>query len=429
MIKTNELIMTTRCTIATVLLAVAFTATQAQPLTIDNCYALATKNYPLVKKQDLITRTAGYSLKNAAAVFLPQATINGQAGYQSETLNFAAVFPSSAGRVPEISKDQYKIQAEISQVIYDGGTAKNQRALIRANEQVQEQSLAVSLNTLKDRVNQIFFSILLIDEQLKQNEIRRTDLLGALDKARAAWENGTALRSNMDELQAEIINVDMKQLEGSSARSAFCRMLSLLIGQEVSDNTQLALPSQPTLTSSINRPELRQYELQKKTYDLQAHQLKSDLRPRLSAFLLGAYGRPTLNFIENKFGPWWMGGVRLNWSLGNIYNLKNNRSLININRQHIAIEQEVFLFNTRLTMEQENGEIKKFAGLLEKDDTLIKLRARVVQSAKAQWDNGVITVHEYINKGNEENMARQNRILHQIQLLQAQFNYATTAGK
>jgi outer membrane protein TolC len=196
----------------------------------------------------------------------------------------------------------------------------------------------------------------------------------------------------------------------------------------VTDTTQLVLPSPPVLASSINRPELRQYELQKKTFDLQALQLKSDLRPRLSAFLLGAYGRPTLNFIENKFGPWWMGGVRLNWSLGSIYNLKNNRSLININRQHLTIDQEVFIFNTRLTMEQENGEIKKYGGLLEKDDTLITLRARVVQSAKAQWDNGVITVHEYINKINEENLARQNRILHQVQLLQAQFNYATTAG-
>ncbi len=402
---------------------------QTQELSLDSCYSLAIQNYPLIKKQGLISQSSRYSMENAAKIYLPQLTINGQATYQSQTISFSDALPSIPGTAfPVIDKDQYKIQAELSQTLYDGGVTKNQKAMIRANEQVQQQSLAVSLHTLKDRVTQIYFSILLLDEQLKQNETRKTDIAGALSKAVAAFDNGTGFKSNVDELKASLIDIDQATIQFRTSREAYMEMLSLLIGQPVTGNTVLALPRQVVPSPLIERPELRYFDLQQNTFSIQERELNATFAPRFSAFAQGAYGRPTLNIIENKFGAWWIAGLRLNWSLGSLYSLKNNKNLLNISRQNLDIDKETFLFNTRLTLKQQNAEIKKYSDLMEQDDAIIALRSSVARSAKAQLDNGVITVHEYIAKLNEENLARQSRIVHRIQLLQAQYNFKNTSG-
>lgn len=402
---------------------------QTLQLSIDSCYSMAIQNYPLIKKQDLISQSSRYSIENAAKLYLPQLTVNGQATYQSQTISFSDALPSLPGMsFPVIDKDQYKIQAELSQILYDGGITKNQKAMIRANEQAQQQSIAVSLHTLRDRVTQIYFSILLLDEQLKQNETRKTDLEGALSKAVAAVDNGTGFKSNVDELKAALIDINSAAIQFSTGREAYTEMLALLIGRPVTGNTVLVLPQPVVPSPLINRPELRYFDVQQNTFNIQERELKSAFTPRFSAFAQGAYGRPTLNIIENKFGAWWIAGLRLNWSLGSLYSLKNNKNLLNISRQNLAIDKETFLFNTRLTLKQQNAEIKKYSDLIEQDDAIIALRASVAKAAKAQLDNGVITVHEYIAKLNEENLARQSRIVHRIQLLQAQYNFKNTSG-
>ena len=342
---------------------------QADQLTIDSCYILARQHYPQIKKQDLIAKSGAYSLENAARVYLPQLTINGQATYQSQTIDFRDVLPAApANSIPTLSRDQYKIQAEISQQIYDGGVTQNQKELIRANEAIRQQSLEVDLNALKDRVNQIYFSILLMAEQLKQNEIRKNDLQGALDKASAAFKQGSGFRSNVDELKAELLNVDMTGIEFKSNRKAYLNMLSLLIGRPLDETTELQQPAPQPVVTEINRPELKRFDLEKETFNIREKQLKSEYLPKLNAFVQGAYGRPTLNFIDNAFGTWWLAGIRFNWALGNLYSLKNNKALLAIDRQNQDIEKETFLFNTHLNLSEENGNINKYSALIQKDD-------------------------------------------------------------
>ena len=300
--------------------------------------------------------------------------------------------------------------------------------MIIANERIQQQSLEVNLATLNDRVSQVYFSILLLDEQLQQNETRKIDLQGTLDKANAALRNGTGFKSNIDELKAALINVNMAAIEFNANRRAFMNMLSLLIGQPIDKSTQIVLPASVVISPEVNRPELKLFDLQKITFDIQEKQLRADYTPKLSAFVQGAYGRPTLNIIENKFGPWWFGGLRLSWSLTSLYTQKNNRSLLNINRQNLDIDKEIFLFNINVTLARQNADLQKYTDLIQQDDAVISLRGSVLKSARSQLDNGVITVHEYISQLNEENMAKQARIAHNLQLLQAQYKYKNISG-
>jgi outer membrane protein TolC len=403
---------------------------QAQ-LSLQQCYSLARDNYPLLKKLDLISKSSQYSLENAAKLYLPQLSINGQATYQSQTVSFKDALGSGtpAGiTFPSISKDQYKIQAELSQTIYDGGNINNQRSYIKANEAVQEQNIEVALYAVRERINQIYFAILLMDEQLRQNGLRKADLQSAADKTAAALEFGTAFRSNLDELKAEIINVDMTAIEFKANRLAYLQMLGTLTGKQLDENTILEKPVFQQKQVAISRPELKLYDLQKSLYDVEEKKLKSDYMPKLSAFLQGAYGRPTLNIIDNKFGPWYIVGAKLNWNLGSLYTLKNNKLNLKINRQALDIDKETFLLNANLSMQQEQGDIAKYKALMEEDKKVVALRVSIKNAAEAQLANGVITTHDFISQVNAENIAQQSFILHQVQLLLAQYNLNHTSG-
>ncbi|WP_225975183.1 TolC family protein [Anseongella ginsenosidimutans] len=401
------------------------------PLTLEECHALARENYPLIKKLDLISKSSTYSLANASRLYLPQLSISGQASYQSGTVNFSdalgGALPPGVS-VPSLSKDQYKITAEVNQTLYDGGAISNRRAAIKAGDALEKQQVEVALHALNERVNQVYFSILLMEEQLRQNETRKADLESSAQKVAAALKYGTAFLSNLDEIKAEIINANMASIQFHSNRKAYLHMLGLLIDRELGDSTRLTMPAAAVPEPVINRPELELYQLQKDLLEVEEKKLRTAYRPKLSAFFQGAYGRPTLNFIADDFSPWYITGARLTWNFGSLYTLKNDKRNLEIRRKTIDLEKETFLLNTHLSMRQENEEIRKYRELIAEDEKAIKLRASVRKAAEAQLENGVITTHDYINQLNAENLARQTLILHKIRLLQAQYNYRHTTG-
>ncbi len=406
----------------------------AQParLSLDECYRLARENYPAVRKLDLIAKSRQYTIENANKRYLPQVSFSGQASYQSQTISFSDVLgnvlpPNVA--LPSLSKDQYRVQGDIDQQIYDGGNTRYQKEAAKTNAALQQQNLEVSLYAMRDRINAIYFSILLTDAQLAQNEINKADLKSQLDKAQAALANGTTFRSSVDELRAEIINVDAAGVEYRANRAAFLKMLSLFIGNEISSSAELALPEPVSAdTDNIGRPELKVFELQKAAYDVQQSQLQSAYLPKVSAFFQGAYGRPTLNIIENQFGWWYITGLRFNWSLGSLYTLRGQKSLIGLSRETAEADKETFLFNTQLDLSQETQQVTKYRELAEQDRQEIALRQSVKKSAAAQLENGVITTHEYLAQSDAVNLSQQRLLLHRIQLLQAEYNLRYKAG-
>lgn len=399
-----------------------------QKLTLDQCYQLARQNYPAIKKLDLIARSSQYTVENANKQYLPQLTISGQASYQSQTVSFPEALGTPGLVLPSISKDQYKIQAELDQQLYDGGATRSQNEATKANAALQLQNIEVNLYTLRDRINNIYFSVLLMNEQLAQNEINKASLETQAQKTEAAFANGVAYKSNVDELKAEITSQDMASTEYRANRTAYVKMLGLLIGQPLPDSVQLALPDAYTAVDSISRPELKAYDLQKDVFNAQEKQLKADYLPKFSAFIQGAYGRPTLNFIDNAFGPWWIAGLRMNWSLGSLYSLGNHKKILAMNRSSVDADRETFLLNTKLDISQQDEQVKKYTDLIRQDEQVISLRESVTSSAAAQLANGVTTTHEYIQQVNAANSARQSLILHRIQLLQAQYNQKFKSG-
>lgn len=395
-------------------------------LTIENAYSLARKNYPLIKQRGLIEKTKDFSVSNAANGYLPAFSVNGQATYQSTVTQFPFDVPGI--KIPQFSKDQYKFYAEGNQVIYDGGIIKNQKQTAEANEAVQQQNLEVQLYSLYERVNQLFFGALLMEEQIKQNDLFQKDIQNGIEKAKALVANGVAYRSSVDELSAQLLLAQQSGIEMNATKKSYLDMLNFFIGGKQSDTLLLEKPSAPSLTDHVNRPELQAFDFQKKIYDLNGRLLKDQLKPKISFFVQGGYGRPGLNFLSNNFEWYYIGGLRFNWNFGGLYSLKNNQRLLEIHKNSLEIQKEDFLFNTGISQLQQKENIQKFDSLIEKDKAIIALKASVKKAAYAQLENGVLSAHDFVGQLITEDQARQNKIIHEVQLLQAQFAYQNITG-
>lgn len=395
-------------------------------LNIDSCYVMTERNYPLVNQYALIEKSRDYTVSNVSKGYLPQLTLSGQASYQTEVTELPISIPNV--NVPTLNKDQYKAYVELNQPITDLFTTRNKVQLAQSRADVERQKIDVELHKLRERVNQLFFGIILIDAQLKQVELLQSDIQSGINRATVAFENGASLKSNIDLLSAELLNAGQRQIELRAMRRGYVEMLSAFIGREITEETVFQKPEIIPTSSTINRPELALFETQKKGFDIQDKLLTNQNLPRVSLFLQGGYGRPSLNFLSNDFSPYAIGGVRLSWNISGLYTHRKQKKNIEINRNSVDVQRDLFLFNTNLTLTQQDSEIAKLRELMASDCEIIELRESVKRSTESQLENGTATANDYIQHVNAEDQARQNLVLHEIQLLMALYNHKTTSG-
>lgn len=397
-------------------------------LTLNECYDKARANYPLIKQKEYIAKTKEYNVSNVWKGYLPQITISGQATYQSDVTSLPIALPGM--KIESLTQDQYKATADILQVVYDGGIMSAQANVQKATSDIDEQKLEVELLKVKERVNQIYFGILLIDEQLTQTELIKKDLYASLNKLNAALANGTATKPNVDILKAELLKTEQREIEIKSSRKAFVEMLGLLINQRLNEVTKLELPQTQSITESneINRPEVKLYSSQENLIENQSGLTLAKILPKASLFFQGGYGKPTLNMLKNNFDWFYIAGARLTWAMSNLYTYGNESEVIELNKKSVEAQKETFLLNTNLSLKQQSNELEKLNSLIKVDKQIIEIRTSVKESAKSQLENGVITSNDFIRELNAEDQAKQNLAIHTIQLLLAQQNYKLTTG-
>ena len=397
-----------------------FASVNAQTLTLEECYNLAKQNYPLIKRQGLIAKTKEYNLQNAAKGWFPQIQIVGQATYQNDVTQLPIKIPNVT--LDPVSKDQYKVYADVQQNIYDGGMIANQKKMANINSEIELQKTEVETDQLKLRINQIYFGILQTNEQIEQTELTKADLLNGLKKAEAQLQNGVIFKSNVDVLKAQIVNIEQKQVELKSMKKSFLQMLSLFIKKDLDENTILQKPEKILIQDENKRAELQLFDLQKQALEQQKANINSKNLPKLGAFFQGGYGKPGFNMLKNEFDLFYIGGVRLNIPISGFYTKKNDLALLKTQQEEIEVQKENFLFNQQFQTIQNSDELDKIQQLISKDDELILLRESIKKASFAQLENGLITTNDYLREVNELDRAKNQKIAHEIQYLLTQYN-------
>ncbi|HMI08632.1 MAG TPA: TolC family protein [Flavobacterium sp.] len=408
------------------LTSIGIGAQNLKTLTLEQCWQLAEQNYPLSKKRELISKTREYTLENISKGYLPQFGVYAQATYQSDVTKIPIAIPGV--EIPEQNKDQYKAYAEVNQLIYDGGVLQQQKRTEMAHKAVETQKLEVELYNLRERINALYFGILIISEQQKQNELLKDDINIGLKTTEAQIANGTSFRSNADLLKAELLKADQQSITLRNNKKAYLQMLGLFIGSEPDEETVLQKPEAPLVAKSINRPELELYNFQNESLELEKKTINAANLPRLNFFVQGGVGNPALNIFADGFDTYYVGGIRLNWSLSGLYTQKKQKAIIDLNKLDTETQREIFLFNTNQALQQQNAEITKLQEFLAVDGDIISLRNNVKKAALAQLQNGIINTGDYLREVNEENLALQNKSMHETELLLAQYREKTTRG-
>jgi outer membrane protein TolC len=400
-----------------------------ESLSLQKAYEQAQKNYPLIKQKDLIKQTEAINVNNLSKGYLPQFTVSGQATYQSEVTEVKVPVPGVT--ISPLNKDQYKLLADVNQLVYDGGLIKQQKNIQLLNTEVEEQKIETELYKLRETINKLYLGILFLDEQLMQVDLVKKDIETGIKKVEAQVKNGVAFKSNLNVLKAELLKTLQRAIELNATRKGLVETLGLFMNEALPGNIKFEKPFMDSLliTTEIRRPELQLFSSQDKLIGSQLKLIQSKNLPKAGLFLQGGYGRPGLNFLKNEFSFFYTTGVRLSWSLGGLYTSKKEKELVEVNRKTVQVQKETFLLNTNTALKQQQAEIDKLQQLVAADNEIIELRISVKDAAKAQLENGVMTANDYLREVNAEDQARQTLITHQLQLLQAQINYQTIAGK
>lgn len=400
----------------------------SQQIRLNDCFVEAEKNYPLLVQQELWYSSFEEANSILNKNWLPQIDLNAQATIQSDVTKVPITMPGLI--IPEPDKEQYKATIELKQLIWDGGTIHKEREVKKIENSIERQKIAIDLYKLKERISQIYFRIMLIDENLTILNLQISDITTRLKSVEAAIDKGVLVKSNSDRLKVEILKIKQRLSELKNDRETSIKLLNIIVGSNFSNEVVLLSPQiKPNLTNINKRPELVLFELQKQQILSHSQKVSSKNMPRLSAFFQGGYGRPGLNMFDPDYQLFYIAGIRLNWNLWNWNSRKNEKNIYSLSTQILEKQKDIFNLNTNILIEQQQSEIIKYETLLKSDNEIIDLQTSIKNSATSQFENGTLSANDYLNELNAENIAKLNLKLHEIQLIMAKVNLQIIIGE
>lgn len=413
--------------ITTLLFSVCCVMYAAADVTVEQCVALAQENYPLIQKYDLLRQSRQIDLSDINKSWLPQIGIYAQGTVQNAVPSFpdalSNVLDQMGTDMKGLGKLQYKVGVDLNQTIWDGGSSKASRTIAESENAQQEAALDVELYAVRERVENLFFGIMLVEEQIKQAELTLTLLESNLAMLRSMKTNGTATQSDVDMVEAQFLTVQQQITQARSISDSNRRLLGIFTGTDMSD-AKLTKPSSSMPSELISaRPELALFDARIKNNDARLVSIKSSVMPRIGLFAQAYYGYPGYDYFKSMMNRDMsfnvLAGVKVSWNIGSFYTKRNSERKLRLANDDIVADREVFLFNSNLQTSSQTAHISELEGIMKEDSRIVELRANVRRSAESQLRNGVIDATALLTKITDENQARLTSSYHEIQLIQS----------
>ena len=394
--------------------------------TLEDCQLAAEKNYPLIQQYGLIEKTTELTVANIQKGWLPQVSASAQATYQSDVVSWPDEMKTMMNGMgidlKGLKKDQYKVGIDVQQTIYDGGVIGSQKRIAREQGKVQAAQNDINIYNVRKRVNEMYFGLLLIDEQIKLNNDLQALLAGNESKLESMTRQGTAAESDLQSVKAERLNAVQKATELASQKQMLQRMLSTFCGIGINNIQKPQVKVEGSLPATENhRPELKALDAQIGVLNAQEKALNAALMPKVGVFAQGYYGYPGLNMFEDMMRHKWglngIIGARVTWNIGALYTRKNDKAKLQLQRDMTENSREVFLFNNNLEQIQQNENITRYQKLMADDGEIISLRSAVRKAAESKLAHGIIDVNDLLREINQENAARVQQSMHEIKML------------
>ena len=408
-----------------IMLAILPVMSMAQ--TLEECQHAAERNCPLIRQYDLINQTTDLTVSNISKGWLPQMSASAQATYQSDVVSWPdrmqMLYQQMGLDMKGLKKDQYKMGVDINQTVYDGGVIKGKKEMARKQGEVDAAQTEVTLYQVRKRVNEMYFGLLLLDEQIRLNADLQELLSANEKKISSMCKRGTASESDYNAVKAERLKVMQQAVDLQSQKRSLKLALSAFCGIEV-DSVQK--PAMVEVAQNGLRPELKMVDAQMRLADTQEKLLNAALMPKLSVFASGFYGYPGYNMFEDMLRHEWslngIVGAKLTWNIGAFYTRKNDKANVQLQREMFDVNREMFLFYNNIEQIQQREEIARYQALMTTDEEIISLRSSVRKAAESKLSHGVIDVNDLVKEINNENAARVQQSIHEIEMLKEIYN-------
>lgn len=399
----------------------------AQRLTLAECRRLARANYPLIRQYDLVSRTTDYSVANAAKAWLPSFTVGGGALAFTDVLNHSAQMKAMGVDTKNYAAG---VSLMISQTLYDGGRVAAAKGVTNAEAEVTRKELDVKLYEVDERVEQLFFGVLLLDGQLAQNSLLQSDWAVSRSTVESMVSHGVARESDLDAVSVQQTLAAQQRDALEATRSAYLQMLALFVGIEHGKDISLEKPQTPSPGPSAPfaalRPEQGLYDAQNTLLGQRRKQLDARLRPTLSLMGGGAWHSRVSEFVHNAF----LGaGISLSWNVGALYTRRNDLRKLELAQLQNESLRQTFLFNTRLQDRQAEGNVIALRKQIARDEEVVRLQESLCTATRKRVEGGTESVNELVRQINAADMARTRRAVHEIELLKALYHRCYIAGE
>ena len=422
--------------IIVLIISLANTLNAQKILTLKECYDQAMTVNALASEKKGYTDISKLKDENLVMGWLPTLDANGSLIYNSSVVDLSGVLgslpiPGIANAIKPLPNEQYKITLDINQVIYDGGAIKGARALEKADLSINEKQTETDLYKLRGQINGYYFNLLLLARQKELLNNYLEIIKKRIASMQSAVNNGVIIKSDVDVLTSEKINIEQQLAENEIRKSSLIKILSDLTGNKIEASTELILPSiSGELSNELSRPELQLFDLRKEQLAAGMKVIESKRLPKAIGFATLGYGNPPgSNFFKNEFAPYYVLGASIKWNIFDWNKAKNEKQIISFQQGILDNRRNDLTDNLKRLLEAKNSEIESLKALIDRDSELITLRKKITASAESQYQNGIITATEYLNELNTERQAMINYEIHKINLSMARIEYLNISGK
>lgn len=396
-------------------------------LTLSECQDRARANSPVIRQLALIEKSKDVNLSNASKLWLPQFGISAMAVAADGMPEIPL-----PGTTAETEHFQLAVMTSLLQTVWDGGISSAKVEMTRAETEVEKAKVEVSLYAIRSKVNELYFGILSINEQIKQVDILTENLVRNRNRAEISLQNGVIHQSDLDKIQVEIYKAEQSKINLTTYKTAYLKMLAVIIGREIGENEILEIPKPVNLSelgSVGNRPELTMFARRRKTIDARHSLLSTKITPKIQLQGMVTTLTPGIRLANTRNNHFLFGALVVQWNIGGFYTRKNDLNLLKIKKNIIDTQQNAFMQSIDVELAQKRSQLERHRLLVEKDDEIVKLRERVKSASEKKFENGTITMSELIDDINAENLARQTRNQHQIEFLMYQYDIKNTLGE
>lgn len=402
----------------------------AAQTTIQDCIRDARNNYPEIAKFQLINRSKEYNLFNASRNWIPQVTIGAQATYQSEALSF----PS--GLVPGLelsglALDQYKLTVDVSQVIWDGGASAAAKKSAEAEANRETAETEIHFHALEERVIEIYFGILMLQESYESILAQDAILEANLKRLESLYRNGVVQESDLNEIKVARLTLGQTLDQNRASYDCYKKLLEKLTGKEIGT---LEMPVEQHIISRENfSPELALIDAGLASIDAKKKLLSANLAPKFALVAQGLYGNPGYDVFKAMGTRSWnlngLVGIRMVWDIGSAFSFKKDRNELNNAGAKLALDREIFLFNSNLKTDSQDSEILRLRKLIAGDNEIANLRKDIRRTAERQIEEGEVDTADLLKKISEETIAVNNCKLHELELLKREYELKHTLNR